>query len=151
MQVDPTKLFVRRGKSVGNLHHDRGLASNDNVLNVYAGAVENLHVPLDGLYEKPHENALGKDHTSTLNTVNNLGLLYADQGKLEEAEQMYQRALQDYEKTLGVDLSKTYMPALNTCDKLVRLRALRDRLEEAVKLLQRALIVFQNVLGPSHE
>jgi hypothetical protein len=28
----------------------------------------------------------------------NLGLLYANQGKLVKAEQMYQRALQGYEK-----------------------------------------------------
>ena len=40
-----------------------------------------------------NEKALGPDHTSTLDTVNNLGILYRDQGKLAEAEQMYQRAL----------------------------------------------------------
>ncbi|RYP56571.1 hypothetical protein DL771_011750 [Monosporascus sp. 5C6A] len=40
------------------------------------------------------EKALGPDHTSTLDTVNNLGILYSDQGKLKEAEEMYQRALQ---------------------------------------------------------
>jgi Tfp pilus assembly protein PilF len=41
---------------------------------------------------------MGPDHTSTLDTVNNLGLLYADQGKMAEAEQMYIRALQGYEE-----------------------------------------------------
>ena len=44
------------------------------------------------------EKAEGPEHTSTLDTVNNLGILYVDQGKLVEAEQMYQRALQGYEK-----------------------------------------------------
>jgi hypothetical protein len=39
------------------------------------------------------EKALGPDHASTLDTVHSLGLLYSDQGKLAEAEQMYQRAL----------------------------------------------------------
>ena len=39
------------------------------------------------------EKALGSEHTSTLETVNNLGNLYADQGKLREAEDMYARAL----------------------------------------------------------
>jgi tetratricopeptide (TPR) repeat protein len=39
-----------------------------------------------------YEKALGPEHTSTLDTVNNLGLLYRDQGKLAEAEAMYQRA-----------------------------------------------------------
>jgi tetratricopeptide (TPR) repeat protein len=40
-----------------------------------------------------YEKAPGSNHTSTLFAVNNLGLLYLDQGKLAEAEQMYQRAL----------------------------------------------------------
>jgi hypothetical protein len=31
--------------------------------------------------------SVGSEHTSTLDTVNNLGLLYADQDKLVEAEQ----------------------------------------------------------------
>jgi Tfp pilus assembly protein PilF len=47
------------------------------------------------------EKTLGPDHTSTLNTVHNLGALYRDQGKLAEAEQMYQRALgPDHTSTL---------------------------------------------------
>src|SRR5204862_526740 len=47
------------------------------------------------------EKALGRDHTSTLVTVNNLGLLYADQGRLTEAEPMYQRALSGFQTALG--------------------------------------------------
>jgi Tfp pilus assembly protein PilF len=39
-----------------------------------------------------YEKAWGAEHTSTLGTVNNLGLLYAKQGKMAEAEQMYGRA-----------------------------------------------------------
>ena len=42
------------------------------------------------------------EHTSTLDTVNNLGILYADQGKLALAEQMYERALRGNETALGV-------------------------------------------------
>ncbi|KAK5202230.1 hypothetical protein LTR41_012026 [Exophiala xenobiotica] len=38
------------------------------------------------------ENTLGPDHTLTLGTVNDLGALYRDQGKLDEAEKMFQRA-----------------------------------------------------------
>jgi hypothetical protein len=37
------------------------------------------------------EEALGLNHTSALSTVHNLGNLYADQGKLAEAEKMYNR------------------------------------------------------------
>jgi hypothetical protein len=37
------------------------------------------------------EKALGAEHTSTLDTVNNLGNLYNNQGKMAEAEVMYLR------------------------------------------------------------
>ena len=53
-----------------------------------------------------NEKALGPDHTSTLATVNNLRLLYKDQGKLAEAERMYQRALVGYEKLLRLESSR---------------------------------------------
>ena len=35
------------------------------------------------------EKALGLEHTSTLDTINNLGTLYKDQGKLVEVEAMH--------------------------------------------------------------
>jgi hypothetical protein len=36
------------------------------------------------------EKALGVEHTSTLDSIHSLGVLYHDQGKLAEAEQMYE-------------------------------------------------------------
>jgi hypothetical protein len=39
------------------------------------------------------EKALGPDHISILSTVNNLGILYLNQGKLAKAEKMCIRAL----------------------------------------------------------
>jgi hypothetical protein len=38
-----------------------------------------------------YEEALGPKHTSTLQTVNNQGNLYADQGKLAEVEEGQER------------------------------------------------------------
>ena len=35
------------------------------------------------------EKAPGPNHTSTLDTVNNLDILCCDQGRLEKAEEMY--------------------------------------------------------------
>lgn len=52
------------------------------------------------------EKALGSDHMSTLNTVNNHGILYSDREKLKEAEEIYQRALIGYEKILDPDQSR---------------------------------------------
>jgi Tetratricopeptide repeat len=45
------------------------------------------------------------DHTSTLDTVHNLGNLYRIQGKMEEAEQMFERALVGTEKALGMNFA----------------------------------------------
>ncbi|OCL02321.1 tetratricopeptide repeat domain-containing protein, partial [Glonium stellatum] len=42
-------------------------------------------------------------HILTLDTVNNLGNLYVDLGRLDEAKKMYQRALQGYKKARGLD------------------------------------------------
>ena len=52
------------------------------------------------MYSAPagYEKALGPGHTLTLNTVYCLVILYYSQGKLGEAEQMYQRALTGYKK-----------------------------------------------------
>jgi hypothetical protein len=45
-----------------------------------------------------YKKAWGPDHILTLNTVNNLGLLYAAQGRLQDVEAIYQQALDGYEK-----------------------------------------------------
>ncbi|KAJ0348322.1 hypothetical protein COL154_013762, partial [Colletotrichum chrysophilum] len=73
------------------------------------------------------EKALGPDHTSTLATVGNLGNLYKDQGRLKEAEAMYERALQGKEKALGPDHTST----LATVGNLGNLYSDQGRLKEA--------------------
>ena len=52
---------------------------------------------------KGYEKAWGAEHTSTLNTVNNLGVLYSNQGKMAEAEAMYVRALEGFKKIFDAD------------------------------------------------
>ena len=47
---------------------------------------------------KGKEKAWDAEHTSILDTVNNLGVIYANQGKIAEAEEMYIRALKGKEK-----------------------------------------------------
>jgi hypothetical protein len=49
------------------------------------------------------EKALEAEHTLRLKTVSNLGVLYADQGKMAEAKAMILRALQGYEKAVQTD------------------------------------------------
>jgi len=93
-----------------------------------------------------YEKAWGQDHTSTLNTVNNLGLLYAKLGRLDEAEKMYLRALQGYEKAWGRDHTST----LRTVHNLGILYADLRRLNEAEKMYLRALQGYEKVWGPDH-
>ena len=75
-----------------------------------------------------------------------LGLLYADQGKLVEAEQMYQRALQGYEKAWAPDHTST----LDTVNNLGLLYADQGKLVEAEQMYQRVLQGKEKVWGPEH-
>ena len=75
-----------------------------------------------------------------------LGNLYADQGKLGEAEKMYVRALQGYEKALGPDHTST----LHTVNNLGLLYSDQGKLAEAEKMYVRALQGYEKALGPDH-
>ena len=66
--------------------------------------------------------------------MNNLGVLYSDQGKLKEAEEIYQRALAGYEKALGPDHTST----LDSVHCLGILYRDQGKLKEA-EMYQRAL------------
>ncbi|KAI9673080.1 MAG: hypothetical protein M1829_004394 [Trizodia sp. TS-e1964] len=93
-----------------------------------------------------YEEAVGPKHTSTLNTVNNLGTLFSEQGKLSEAEKMYQRALQGYEEAVGPKHTST----LDTVHNLGNLLAGQGKLSEAEKMYQRALQGCEEALGLKH-
>jgi tetratricopeptide (TPR) repeat protein len=57
-----------------------------------------------------YEKKMGPDHTTTLETVNKLGIIYKDQGKLAKAEQIFDRALAGYRKACGFnDTSSLYI------------------------------------------
>ena len=60
-----------------------------------------------------------------------LGLLYCDQGKLAEAEQMYERALQGYEKAWGPEHTST----LDTVNNLAILYKNQGKLVEAEQMI----------------
>ena len=91
-----------------------------------------------------YEKALGQDYTSTLDIVNNLGVLYADKGKLSEAEKMYQRVLEEKGKVLGLDHTST----LDTVQHLGILYKSQSKLGEAEKMYQRVLEGYEKALGP---
>jgi tetratricopeptide (TPR) repeat protein len=59
------------------------------------------------------EKTLGLDHTLTLRTITNLGVVYRKQGRLLEAEAMYKRAFKGHEKALGSDHTLTLQTISN--------------------------------------
>ncbi|KAH8589506.1 hypothetical protein B0O99DRAFT_692400 [Bisporella sp. PMI_857] len=75
-----------------------------------------------------------------------LGNLYRNQGKLAEAEQMYQRAQQGYEKALGAEHTLT----LQTVNSLGILYCNQGKLAEAEQMFQRALQGKEKALGAEH-
>ena len=93
-----------------------------------------------------YEKARGPEHTSTLDTVNNLGLLYKNQGKMKEAEAMYLRALTGYEKAWGPEHTST----LDTVNNLGALYSDQGKMKEAEDMFLRALTGYEKARGPEH-
>ncbi|CAF3468047.1 unnamed protein product [Fusarium graminearum] len=111
------RSFETMAESTGIPHFEPWI--NGAFGNIYAnqGRLDKAEV----MYERAlqgYEKAWGPEHTSTLDTVNNLGILYKSQGRLDKAEEMYERALQGYEKALGSPNFETYLPTLNTLENL---------------------------------
>ncbi|KAE9566313.1 hypothetical protein CGMCC3_g17528 [Colletotrichum fructicola] len=79
-------------------------------------------------------------------SVHHLGNLYKDQGRLKEAEAMYERALQGYEKAWGPEHTST----LDTVNNLGILYTNQGRLKEAEAMYKRALQGKEKAWGPEH-
>jgi tetratricopeptide (TPR) repeat protein len=75
----------------------------------------------------------------------NLGFLYGSQGKLDDAEKMYQQALQGYKKARAENTSM-----LNTVHNLGNIYAGQGKPDKAEKMYQRALQGKEKVLGAEH-
>ena len=86
------------------------------------------------------------DDNAVWEAFHGLGDLYSDQGKLQEAEEMYERALAGKEKALGLD----HMSTLDTVNNLGNLYKDQGKLKEAEEMYQRALTGYEKALGPDH-
>jgi tetratricopeptide (TPR) repeat protein len=87
-----------------------------------------------------------RERQAVLGATNLLGRLYADQGKLSEAEKMYERALRGSEEALGPDHTST----LNIVNNLGLLYTNQGKLAEAEQMYERALRGSEEALGPNH-
>ncbi|KAK4119890.1 FabD/lysophospholipase-like protein [Parathielavia appendiculata] len=83
------------------------------------------------------------EYQEAVDAMHMLGNLYADQGRLREAESMFQRALEGKEKALGRDHTST----LDTINNLGNLYRNQDRLTEAESMYQRTLEGNKKALG----
>jgi Flp pilus assembly protein TadD len=79
--------------------------------------------------------------------LHNFGHAFARQGRRDEAEKMYQRALQGKEKAWGPEHTST----LDTVNNLGILYADLGRLDEAEKMYQRALQGYEKSFGYEHK
>ncbi|KAL8296146.1 hypothetical protein RB600_001572 [Gaeumannomyces tritici] len=83
---------------------------------------------------------------SVIYALHSLADLYSDQGRLAEAEALYERALQGCEKAFGPDHTST----LDTVNNLAILYSDQGRLAEAEALYERALQGCEKAFGPDH-
>ena len=94
----------------------------------------------------PSENTCWEPSTPTPRSLNNLALLYRNQGKYEQAEPLYQRALAIRERVLGAEHPDT----ARSLNNLALLYRNQGKDEQAEPLYQRALAIRERVLGAEH-
>ena len=92
------------------------------------------------------EKAYGPVHRDVAASLNNLALLYGDQGNDAEAEPLYKRSIAILEKVVGLDSSEV-APELNN---LAALYQRQNRYADAEPLFKRALAVREKALGRDH-
>jgi CHAT domain-containing protein/Tfp pilus assembly protein PilF len=92
------------------------------------------------------EKSSGPVNRDLAGALNNLALLYGNQGQDGEAEPLYKRALAILEKTDGLD-RVGIAPELNN---LAALYERQGRYVEAEPLFKRALAIREKAFGPAH-
>ena len=92
------------------------------------------------------ENALGADHPDVGEALNNLAMLYQDQGRLAEAEPLYRRSLGIWENALGAD----HQHVGTVLNNLAALYSAQGRYTEAEPVFKRSLAIREKALGTNH-
>ncbi|CAF9921052.1 MAG: hypothetical protein ALECFALPRED_001699 [Alectoria fallacina] len=95
---------------------------------------------------RERQTELGPEHPDTLTSMADLGSIYEEQGKLADAETMYQRALEGYEETYNPDHNLT----LNVVRNLGIVFEKQGKLADAETMYQRALEGYEKTYSPDH-
>eukprot|EP00555_Chaetoceros_dichaeta_P015442 CAMPEP_0198275746 /NCGR_PEP_ID=MMETSP1447-20131203/64940_1 /TAXON_ID=420782 /ORGANISM="Chaetoceros dichaeta, Strain CCMP1751" /LENGTH=509 /DNA_ID=CAMNT_0043970641 /DNA_START=48 /DNA_END=1577 /DNA_ORIENTATION=- len=101
------------------------------------------------LYEKAlavREEVLGKEHTSTAATYNNIAMVMKKQGDLDEALKMHHKCLAVKEKVLGEEHTST----ANTYNNIAMVMKQQGDIDGALKMYHKCLVVREKVLGEEH-
>ena len=101
--------------------------------------------PLQRRALETRERTLGREHPSTLTSVNNLAELLESKGDYAGAEPLYRRALEARVRTLGKESSA----ACDTAHNLARLLKKTDRKDAATLLALQAYNGWSRSKGPA--
>ncbi|MCA9501168.1 MAG: tetratricopeptide repeat protein, partial [Nitrospira sp.] len=93
-----------------------------------------------------NEQVLEPTHPEVATSLNNLGLLYKNQGQYADADPLYQRALAIREQTLG----PTHPEVATSLNNLGVLYAAQERYSDVEPLYQRTLHIQETSLGHNH-
>jgi tetratricopeptide (TPR) repeat protein len=85
---------------------------------------------------------LGKEHPDTLTSMNNLATVLRDQGKYEQAEEMYRHALRLRQTVLG----KEHPSTLTRMSNLASVLRDQDKYEQAEETLRQVLTACKKTL-----
>ncbi len=129
--AEQDSLVASSKANLGLVQHKRG--QNEEAAALLESAVEVFSVTSPGTHE--------------LSTAqNNLAMVYAAEGRMDEAGRLYDAALATREKVLAPDHPEL-APTLNN---LAAFYYQMDQLENAVPLARRAVDIWEKTLGPDH-
>ena len=83
------------------------------------------------------EQAVGPEHPAVATSLNNLAILYDQQGQYAQAEPLYKRALAVWEKTLG----PTHPEVATSLNNLAEFYRTQGQYAQAEPLYKRALTI----------
>ncbi|KAH7123000.1 hypothetical protein EDB81DRAFT_913094 [Dactylonectria macrodidyma] len=92
------------------------------------------------------EKVLGREHQSTLTSMNNLALTLLEQGKYEDAEKTHRKTLELMEQVLG----KEHQSTLTSMNNLALTLLEQGKYEDAEKTHRKTLELREQALGKEH-